>query len=118
MVVAGLLFVILGGVSVLMMVSSWLFKYPGLFWLGLAIAVISWAAIFTMMLTDKTYAKYETRKERILEALDYSGVRYPLFSIAFAACVVMAILMGMLGGIGYAIWRFVLWSRYKCRSVA
>ncbi len=86
--------------------------------MGLAIAVISWVAIFIMMLTDKTYAEYETRKERILEALDYGGVRYPLFSIAFAACAVVVILMGPLGGIGYAIWKFVLWSRCKCRSAA
>ena len=97
---AGVVFCIPCSIGVLIAVSGWLFRCPLLRWIGLALAAISWVIVFIVMFADKTYAEYETREERFLEALSFS-IQYLLASIACSVIAVVGIPVAIRGAIGY-----------------
>lgn len=97
---AGVVFCIPCSIGVLIAVSGWLFRCPPLRWIGLALAAISWAIVFIVMFADKTYAEYETREERFLEALSFS-IQYLLASIACSVIAVVGIPVAIIWAIGY-----------------
>lgn len=97
---AGVVFCIPCSIGVLIAVSGWLFSCPPLRWIGLALAAISWVIVFIVMFADKTYAEYETREERFLEALSFS-IQYLLASIACSVIAVVGIPVAIIWAIGY-----------------
>ena len=97
---AGVVFCIPCSIGVLIAVSGWLFRCPPLRWIGLALAAISWVIVFIVMFADKTYAEYETREERFLEALSLS-IPYQGASLACTLIAEGGIPVAIIWAIGY-----------------